>query len=164
MLDAATEKKIDLLHPIIRVEAGLIFRDCYTSLQGNAKPRFTQTLRTFAEQDALYAQGRTKPGQRVTNAKGGQSIHNYGLAIDFTLIIDNKEMSWDVKRDWDQDRQSDWMEVVAIFKKYGWKWGGDWVSFKDMPHFEKTFGYTWQQLLKKYNAGEFLEGTKYVRI
>lgn len=42
-------------------------------------------LRTFKEQDALYAKGRTKPGGVVTKAKGGQSMHNYGLAVDLDL-------------------------------------------------------------------------------
>lgn len=93
--------------------------------------------------------GRTKPGRKVTNAKAGQSIHNYGLSLDIVLIIDGKTASWDVKKDWDNDRQSDWMEVVSIFKKYGWSWGGDWRTFKDMPHFEKTFGNTWRTLIKK---------------
>jgi hypothetical protein len=45
-----------------------------------------QGVRTFAEQDALYAQGRTRKGLRVTNAKGGQSYHNYGLAADCALL------------------------------------------------------------------------------
>jgi peptidoglycan L-alanyl-D-glutamate endopeptidase CwlK len=40
------------------------------------------------------------------------------------------------------------MECVAIFKKYGWEWGGDWKKFKDAPHFQKTFGYTTTQLKK----------------
>jgi peptidoglycan L-alanyl-D-glutamate endopeptidase CwlK len=102
----------------------------------------------MAEQDALYAQGRKKPGKKVTNAKAGQSIHNYGLAVDIVLIIDGKTASWDVKADWDNDRKADWMECVEIFKKHGWDWGGDWRTFKDMPHFEKK-GYTWRTLIAK---------------
>ena len=48
--------------------------------------RVTQGLRTIAEQDELYAQGRTKPGKIVTNAKGGKSNHNSGLAIDVCIV------------------------------------------------------------------------------
>jgi peptidoglycan L-alanyl-D-glutamate endopeptidase CwlK len=44
------------------------------------------------------------------------------------------------------------MEVVAIFKRYGWEWGGDW-KFVDMPHFQKTFGKSVKQLLDNYNRG-----------
>lgn len=87
-------------------------------------------FRSKAEQDALYAQGRTKPGQIVTNAKGGQSNHNYGVAVDLCLYTsDGKNVVWETttKR---------WLRVVAIAKSVGFKWGGDWTSFKDYPHFE----------------------------
>lgn len=79
----------------------------------------------------------TEPGKKVTNAKGGQSIHNYGLAVDICLIIDGKTVSWDTAADWDNDQIADWYECVKIFAKYGWEWGGNWRTFKDLPHFEK---------------------------
>ena len=138
----------------MRVEAETIVNLVDKALTGRADCRITFTLRTFAEQDALYQQGRTKPGPKVTNAKAGQSLHNYGVALDFALIIDGKVASWDAKKDWDGDKQSDWMEVVTIFKRHGWEWGGDWRTFKDMPHFQKTFGYTWQKLLALKKAGK----------
>jgi len=47
--------------------------------------------------------------------------------------------SWETKTDFDQDSIPDWMEIVTIFKRYGWEWGGDW-TFRDYPHFQKTFG------------------------
>lgn len=53
--------------------------------------------------------------------------------------------------EWFGDGQSDWMEVVKIFKMYGWQWGGDW-KFVDKPHFEKTFGLSIKQLQKMYAA------------
>ncbi|WP_149093432.1 M15 family metallopeptidase [Paenibacillus terrae] len=101
----------------------------------------TQGLRTIDEQNGLYAQGRTKPGQIVTNARGGYSYHNFGVAIDFALLLpDGKNVSWDMRRDGDGDGIADWDEVVAEAKRIGWNWGGDWRSFKDYPHFEMTFG------------------------
>jgi peptidoglycan L-alanyl-D-glutamate endopeptidase CwlK len=100
----------------------------------------TQGLRTIAEQDELYAQGRTKPGAIVTNARGGYSYHNFGVAIDFALLLPNGGVSWDTKRDGDGDGIADWDEVVAQAKRIGWDWGGDWRSFTDLPHFEMTFG------------------------
>ena len=100
----------------------------------------TQGLRTIAEQDALYAQGRTKPGQIVTNARGGYSYHNFGVAIDFALLLPDGGVSWDTKRDGDGDGIADWDEVVAQAKRLGWDWGGDWRTFTDLPHFEMTFG------------------------
>jgi peptidoglycan L-alanyl-D-glutamate endopeptidase CwlK len=138
--DSVTLKRIDLLHPNLRNEVKTMYEEICEALTGRAVCRFSHTLRTDKEQDDLYAQGRTKPGKKVTNAKGGQSYHNYGLAFDIVLIIDGKEASWDTLKDFDGDKVADWHEVVRIAKKYGWAWGGDFVSFKDAPHFEKTFG------------------------
>lgn len=145
-MDTITLARIELLHPKLRTEAKEIYIAIYNALKGRAAVRFTHTLRTIAEQDALYAQGRTKPGKKVTNAKGGQSYHNYGLAIDICLIIDDKEASWDTLKDFDGDGISDWMEAVKIFKSRGWEWGGDWEKFRDTPHFQKTFGFTTAKL------------------
>ncbi len=156
MRDEKTLERIKLLHPKLRDEAFLIYDEIVSALNGKAACRFSHTLRTFAEQDALYAQGRTKKGKKVTNAKGGQSYHNYGLAVDIVLLIDNdgdgvyETASWDEKGDYDGDRKSDWMEIVAIFKRYGWEAGIDW-HFRDAPHFQKNYGYsivTLQQLHK----------------
>ena len=165
MVDKVTEEKIKLLHPSVRDEVRILIDKINTSvLTGSAKVRISQGLRTFAEQDALYAQGRTKPGAKVTNAKGGQSIHNYGLAVDIVLIIDGKTASWDTKKDFDKDKQADWMEVVSEFKKAGWDWGGDWKSFKDMPHFEKTKGLTLEQIQDKYKRKDFIRNTTYINL
>ncbi|MNC37192.1 Peptidoglycan L-alanyl-D-glutamate endopeptidase CwlK precursor [compost metagenome] len=103
--------------------------------------KIVQGYRTNAEQNDLYAKGRTKPGDIVTNAKGGMSYHNYGVAIDFALLInEGKDVSWDCDADFDNDKIADWMEVVEEAKKLGFLWGGDWRSFKDRPHFEMPFG------------------------
>lgn len=110
----------------------------------------TQGLRTIAEQDALYAQGRSKPGKIVTNARGGYSYHNFGVAVDFVLLMpDGKAVSWDTTRDGNSDKRADWLQVAEIGKSLGFAWGGDWTSFKDYPHFEMTFGLTTAQ----YRAG-----------
>jgi peptidoglycan L-alanyl-D-glutamate endopeptidase CwlK len=159
MKDQKTLERIQLLHPKLRDEALELYDDIVASLTGSAICRFAYTLRTFAEQDALFAQGRTKPGNRVTNAKGGQSYHNYGLAIDIVLILDKDKngtfetASWDVKSDFDGDKKADWMEVVQIFKRYGFEWGGDW-KFLDLPHFQKTFGKSIYELRALHTAGK----------
>jgi peptidoglycan L-alanyl-D-glutamate endopeptidase CwlK len=109
-------------------------------------PVIIQGLRTFEESDLLYQKGRTRPGPKVTNAKAGQSYHNYGMALDFALQVNGK-IIWKVTKDW--------MTVVDIFKAHGWSWGGDWKgSLKDYPHLEKTFGYNWRDLLALHNAGK----------
>lgn len=153
-MDYITEQRIERLHPMIRDEVRRIIHDCDATLKGRSKIRITQGLRTFKEQDALYAIGRTLHGKKVTNAKGGQSIHNYGFAVDICLIIDGKTASWDIKKDWDADQKADWHECVEIFSRYGWEWGGDWKTFKDRSHFQKrtlltqkgSIQITWQRL------------------
>ena len=155
-------KKIELLHPVLRNEARILYEEVNRRLTGRAKMLIVSTLRTFEEQDELYAIGRTKAGRKVTNAKGGQSIHNYGLAIDFALLIDGKTASWEDLKDFDGDRKADWLEVVEVFEKAGWEWGGRWKSFTDKPHLQKTFGNSWRTLLKRKQEGKIQDG--YVRL
>lgn len=165
LIDKPSQDRIALLHPKIREEVASIVREANIALTGRASVRISQGLRTISEQNALYAQGRTdKTKKIVTNAKGGSSYHNFGLAIDIVLILDGKTASWDDKTDFDGDKVSDWMEVVAIFKKYGYAWGGDFRSIKDSPHFEKSMGFTTKQLLQKVNNKDFIKGTMYVNI
>lgn len=168
MTDKITLARIELLHPSLRNEVKQIYTDICESLTGSAICRFAYTLRTFAEQDALYAQGRTSAGPKVTNAKGGQSSHNYGFAIDIVLLKDNdkngtfESASWETNVDFDGDGVADWMEVVKIFKLYGWEWGGDW-KFIDKPHFQKL-PFSIAECLKRYNAGQVITGTNYIKL
>lgn len=101
----------------------------------------TQGLRTIKEQNELYEQGRTKPGKIVTNARGGYSYHNYGLAFDFCVcdIVGGKLVP-----NWFVDKR--WKRVGELGKKLGLEWGGSWTSFKDYPHFQLTFGLSLSQL------------------
>ena len=89
MFDKITLDRIELMHPTIREQLKKDYLEINKNLPKGVRLRFTQTLRTIKEQDDLYAQGRTKKGKIVTNAKGGQSIHNYGLACfsDDTKIL-----------------------------------------------------------------------------
>lgn len=149
--------KIETLHPTIREIVRNAVNHVNTNiLTGDVKMLVTQGLRTFSEQDKLYSK---KP--KVTNAKGGQSIHNYGLAFDFCLHK-GITLVWDVAKDFDADKHSDWLEVVEHFKSIGFKWGGDFRSFKDAPHFEMTFGHTWQTLWDLVKSGKTENG--YVKL
>lgn len=162
-LHAPSLKLIEKLHPKVREAARAAFIETNQALTGRAQFIITSTLRTFQEQQAIYDQGRTKPGKKVTNAKPGQSNHNFGVALDGAMLVDGKILDWDFKKDWDGDKQSDWMEAVLIHKKHGFKWGGDWVSFKDLPHFEMTFGKEWRDLLALHN-GNKMDANGYVLI
>jgi hypothetical protein len=104
------------------------------------KLRVNEGYRSIEDQDKLYAQGRTTPGPVVTWAKGGQSYHNYGLALDVVIMTNG---------------QPDWSKpitpaIAAYGKQQGFQWGGDFptqpVNKQDLPHFEMTFGQSWQSL------------------
>ncbi|SET62301.1 M15 family metallopeptidase [Paenibacillus sp. NFR01] len=132
------------LHPVVLAAAGALIQRSYAR---GVPIMITQGLRTIAEQNALYAQGRTKKGPIVTNARGGESYHNYGLAIDFALLLpDGTNLSWDTSRDGDRDKTADWQEVAYEAKQLGFEWGGDWTSFKDYSHLENNFGLSINQL------------------
>jgi len=148
LVDKPSLPKIMSLHPKIRFEVLHLFKEL---LKKNLKIRIVQGFRTFAEQDELYAQGRTKPGSIVTNARGGFSNHCYGLSIDFCILHNDGSISWSLSEDANHDGNADWMQVVGLFKSHGYDWGGDW-KFKDNPHIEKTFGLSVRQLLNLYNA------------
>lgn len=164
MRDAISYTRALELHPAIRTEV----IDTITQLEmfsfpENVSIRIVQGLRTIETQNKLYAQGRTAPGKIVTNAKGGSSYHNYGLAIDFCILYDGK-LSWDLIRDFDHDNVKDWQEVVNAFEAKGFEWGGEWKSLKDYPHIQKTFGNTWSMCLAKYEKKLFISGTQYITL
>ncbi len=144
------------LHPMIREEVKRLIEQAESGFPAEWKIRIVQGLRTIEEQDALYAQGRTKPGPIVTKARGGSSYHNYGLAIDFAIMY-GPTLSWDIMADKDKDGIRDWQEVVNTFKAAGYEYGGDWISLKDYPHLQKTYGYTWRELKAKYKPGKYVE-------
>jgi peptidoglycan L-alanyl-D-glutamate endopeptidase CwlK len=100
----------------------------------------TDDFRSVKDQEKLYQQGRTVSGHIVTNAKGGDSYHNYGLAIDFALKTSSGNVIWDMDYDGNRNGKSDWSEVVTIAKDLGFKWGGDWKDFQDYPHLQMNFG------------------------
>jgi len=162
--DTVTLERCQKLHPLVRQEVIDTIAAVEKGFPVNMKIRVVQGLRTIAEQNALYAQGRTQPGQKVTNAKGGSSFHNYGLAIDFAIMYDKdgdgkfEELSWDTAKDFDKDGIIDWQEMVTAFEAAGWQWGGKFRTFKDLPHIEKSFGFKPSQLLARVQAGKSTAG------
>lgn len=153
MYDEITLERIELMHPSIREKLKKDYLEINKKLPKGVRLRFTHTLRTNKEQDELYAQGRTKKGNKVTNAKGGQSIHNYGLAFDIVILLDKDNNGAFESISWDVDEY--WMRVVNFFKSKGWTWGGGFKSLYDAPHFEYTQGKSWKYYsnLKKDEKG-----------
>lgn len=101
--------------------------------------------RTYAEQDALYAKGRTAPGPIVTKARGGFSNHNFGVAVDVGLFLpDGRYLG-------DTPFYRDIGKVVAKFPTL--EWGGDW-KFVDEPHIQWKTGLTMAQMRERVKAGQ----------
>ena len=87
----------------------------------------TETFRTKAEQDAIYAQGRTEPGPVISNAPYPKSPHCWGVAFDFCRNVKGREYD---------DSDGFFGKCGAVGKALGLTWGGDWRTFKDKPHLE----------------------------
>ena len=129
------------LHPEL-AKRWQLAKDAYTATQKPGDPQvfLTQTYRNDADQAADYAKGRTKPGKVVTNAKPGQSLHNYLPAYAFDIAFKKgTTLFWDDKY---------FKDFAQIAKRYGLEWGGDWASFKDNPHFQPP-GYGWKMAKAK---------------
>ncbi len=143
------------LHPVVAEK-----RDQLVALSRDIGIRVlvTDEFRSTEEQDALYRQGRTEDGPIVTTVQGGESYHNYGLAIDFALLSPEGKALWDLEYDGNGNGQADWTEVVAIAKRLGFEWGGDWESFKDNPHLQMDFGFTIRELQGGWRPPERPDG------
>ena len=117
-------RDITALHPLLQVKIAELKLKCE---KAGLKIGIGECLRTVAEQDALYAQGRTKPGSIVTNARGStySSQHQWGIAFDF-YRNDGKGAFYDL--------DGFFTKVGALAKQVGLGWGGDWKSPVDKPH------------------------------
>jgi len=153
-MDQISFERIKTAHPKIKDELGALYITANNKLGKYVRLRFSHVYRSPKEQDILFSK---KP--KVTNARGWQSIHNYGLAFDIVLLIDKDKngtfetATWDTLKDFDFDGTADWMEVVKVFKDAGWEWGGDWKKFPDAPHFQKAFGFDWKVLKQRVDKG-----------
>ena len=103
----------------------------------------TSTYRDAESQNALYAQGRTTPGKKVTNAKAGQSFHNWRVAFDFVPIVGGKAI-------WNDDAL--WTQCGEIAESVGLEWAGRWKKFCEFPHCQHTGGLS----LADFQAGKTL--------
>ncbi|WP_173917312.1 M15 family metallopeptidase [Halobacillus sp. Marseille-Q1614] len=131
------------LHPTVEKKKDELIE---RAAEKNIDVVITDGLRTIEEQEEIYERGRSAKGNVVSYAKGGESYHNYGLAIDFALRTDAGDIVWDLERDDNENGKADWMEVADTAKELGFEWGGDWSSFKDYPHLQMDFGLSIRQL------------------
>ena len=130
-------RQLDSLEPVTYQKAVRLFA-AFTLLTGR-ELFIVRALATYEEQDALFAQGRTEPGAIVTNAKGGQSWHNFGRAFDVALEEkQTQKPSWSTASD---DLEL-WRLLGVIAKWIGLEWGGNFNSITDFGHFHNTDGMT----------------------
>ena len=130
-------RELEDLLPPVRERVERMIADCKAE---GIDLLVTSTYRDNASQDGLYAQGRTAPGRIVTNARSGQSYHNYRCAVDVVPIRNGKAI-WNAK-------DPVWQRIGALGKAAGLEWAGDWKRFKEFPHFQYTGGLKLAQLQK----------------
>ena len=136
-------RNVSQLHPELQKKVVKLQKEC---LKAGIKIKIGECFRTVAEQNALYAKGRTAPGSIITNAKGNSysSMHQWGVAFDFAR--------YDKKNPYD-NTDGFFEKVGAVGKSIGLIWGGDWLTPKDRPHFQLSdYGDTSAIIKKKYGT------------
>jgi len=123
LVDSRSEKVISSFLPDVRPIARTLVQKAALI---DIRIKIISGFRTYAEQDALYAQGRSAPGEIVTNAKGGYSNHNFGIAFDVGVFEGNSYL----------DDSPKYKAVGAIGIDLGLEWGGNWKTIVDQPHFQ----------------------------
>ena len=126
--DLRTEGNIQTLQPSVQIKAREFLKKVNDRLGNeNVVFKIISGTRTYAEQNALFAQGRTKfPGPIVTRARGGQSNHNFEVAWDIGLFVSRQYVP-----------ESDlYRKAGTVGKDLGLEWGEDWPSLQDEPHFQ----------------------------
>ncbi|PIR69861.1 MAG: peptidase M15 [Candidatus Niyogibacteria bacterium CG10_big_fil_rev_8_21_14_0_10_46_36] len=125
-----TEADISLLKPKVRALAVRLIEEC--NKQGFSI-MVSRGFRSTEQQDKYYAQGRTKPGKIITNARGGFSFHNFGVAFDIRPVLDAEN---------EHKREAFYRKAGEMGMALGLEWGGAWTTFVDPPHFQYTAGYS----------------------
>jgi peptidoglycan L-alanyl-D-glutamate endopeptidase CwlK len=138
--DGRSESNIQTLLPAAQTKA----REFVKAVAGaGITIKIISGTRTFAEQDALYRQGRDLPGNKVTNARGGQSNHNFGVAWDIGVFQNGQYL----------DESPVYRQVGGIGKSLGLEWGGDWKTMTDEPHFQIVPEANLQSIASKFSQG-----------
>ena len=145
--DSRTEGHIATLHLAAQDKA----RRFMAALDAADYPltvKFIQSSRTYKEQDDLFAIGRTRPGRKVTNARGGQSNHNFAIAWDIGIFRGGEYLDGD-----NAAEAAEYRKVAEITEMDGLLWGGNWASFPDMPHYQLETGRNTSETRPLFEAG-----------
>lgn len=119
-------QRINTLNPQLIPSATRVFEKC---IKNNIPVYVVWGRRTLEQQETLFRLGRTIPGPIQTTRRGGNSAHNYGLALDFCLLYYTELMSWEEvypRTYW----RNKWLKVVRYFEEEGWEAGWRWPSFE----------------------------------
>lgn len=111
-----------LLPPVQKLARALIQK----SADNGIRIKIISGMRTFEEQEELYAKGRTAPGNIVTKARGGYSNHNFGIAFDVGVFEGSSYLADSPK----------YKAVGVLGMELGLDWGGNWKTITDQPHFQ----------------------------
>ena len=134
-------RRLEDLHPMVKTLCEQFIHSCDIA---GIDVLITSTYRDFESQASLYAQGRTTKGHIVTNAKPGQSFHNYRVAFDFVPIVNGKAVWNDLGM---------FTKCGRIAESVGLEWAGSWRGkFKEMAHCQFTGGLS----LADFQAGKTL--------
>lgn len=133
----------------LSLKAQEVARNCLRAiLDAGIMARIISGTRTYAEQDALYKKGRFgNPGPVVTKARGGQSNHNFCIAWDIGIFQDGQYLG-------DPPLYDKAGKVALAAGISGLEWGGNWKSFKDLPHYQLATGLKISELRQRFESGE----------
>jgi peptidoglycan L-alanyl-D-glutamate endopeptidase CwlK len=142
--DERSERNIATLHPRMQQLARSFLSGAIPICKAYGfDVRIISGTRTYAEQNALYAQGRTAKGKVVTNARAGFSRHNFGIAFDIGIFKDKRYYG----------DHSLYTECGLVGESLGLEWGGRWKKLVDRPHFEAKTGLTLAQMRQRVASG-----------
>lgn len=146
-------RNLDLLHPYVKTLVLKFLDECKkNSVLNGYEVKITQTLRSIDYQNKLYEQGRTSPGGIVTNAKGGSSMHNYGLAVDFAVFKNGAYLTGSKPGE-----DALYRECGKIAKQVGFFWGGDFKGLYDAGHIQFTGKYDNNTALSLLKSGKSVD-------
>jgi peptidoglycan L-alanyl-D-glutamate endopeptidase CwlK len=141
--DPRSEKNIATLTKVAQRKAREWLAKC---LAEKINVKIICGTRTFAEQAALHAKGRTAPGPKVTNARPGYSWHNFGVAWDFVVFDAKGQPQWDSPL---------MVRCGRIAEDLGLEWGGSWTKFKDVPHIQLRMDCTLAEARQRMAQGKW---------
>jgi peptidoglycan L-alanyl-D-glutamate endopeptidase CwlK len=142
IFDSRSEREIATLQPVAQIAARLFLERLEIA---DINARIISGTRTYLEQERLYQKGRFgNKGPKVTNARGGRSNHNFGIAWDIGIFKNGRY----------QGESPLYNTAGPIGVADNVEWGGNWKTFKDRPHYQLKTGLTIAEVRKRFESGK----------